>query len=292
MNIQPWANNRVKLQVPEGQLDYINASPIVVNPLDPQARSPHRYIAMQGPKFGTMEHVWRMVLQQLQSPAVIVMLTETHEAGAEKCYQYFPRTVDDEWELGEHDEFGDGFRATITCTELNEHADGAIEARKLVIRVPDQKDMTVWHLLYRKWPDFGVPVFEDVDSFFELMRLSREKNTNEENPRIVHCSAGVGRSGTFIALEHLMRELDSGDLDRFSTANATNEAEQEDIIYQTVDQLREQRRQMVQAESQYAFIYQVIRKLWLEKHGLTEEDFEEPAAKRIEMENKDPFQDD
>ncbi|KAI0116165.1 phosphatases II [Hypoxylon sp. NC0597] len=289
-NIQPWANNRVKLQVPEGHIDYINASPIVLrSPIDPEGKSPHRYIAMQGPKAGTVSHVWRMVVQQLQSPAVIVMLTETHEGGMEKCYPYFPRSVDEEaWVIGEDDEFGDGFRAQLKCVSVEEQADGAIEVRKLNLHVEGrEEDMIVWHLLYRKWPDFGVPALEDVDSFFELMRLSREKNANEGNPRIVHCSAGVGRSGTFIALEHLMREIESGDLDHLKEID---DKEEGDIVYKTVDALRQQRKHMVQAEPQYLFIYQVLRKLWLEKHGIAEEDIEEPAAKRLEV-DYDPFLD-
>ncbi|KAI2463717.1 phosphatases II [Annulohypoxylon bovei var. microspora] len=292
-NIQPWANNRVKLQVPEGHIDYINASPIVLHsPLDPEGKPPHRYIAMQGPKAGTMDHVWRMVVEQLQSPAVIVMLTETHEGGMEKCYQYFPRDIDEEpWVIGEDDEFGDGFRAQIQCVNVEEHAEGAIEVRKLAIQVEGREEITTaWHLLYRKWPDFGVPALEDIDSFFELMRLSREKNACEDNPRIIHCSAGVGRSGTFIALEHLMREIESGDVDRRKESEDKDEG---DIVYETVDALRVQRKQMVQAESQYLFIYHVLRKLWLEKHGLVEQDLEdqEPAAKRLEV-DYDPFLDD
>ncbi|KAI1459782.1 phosphatases II [Annulohypoxylon moriforme] len=292
-NIQPWANNRIKLQVPEGHIDYINASPIVLrSPLDPDGKPAHRYIAMQGPKIATMGHAWRMVVEQLDSPAVIVMLTETHEGGMEKCYQYFPRDVDEEMVVGEEDEFGDGFRAKIQCVNVEEHAEGAIEMRQLAIHVEGREDvMTVWHLLYCRWPDFGVPALEDIDSFFELMRLSREKNACEDNPRIIHCSAGVGRSGTFIALEHLMREIESGDVDRRKESEDKDEG---DIVYETVDALRVQRKQMVQAESQYLFIYRVLRKLWLEKHGLVEQDIDdqEPAAKRLEVDYDDPFLDD
>ncbi|KAI2616732.1 phosphatases II [Hypoxylon sp. NC1633] len=290
-NIQPWANNRIKLQVPEGQLDYINASPIVLqSPINPEAKPPHRYIAMQGPKSGTIGHVWRMVAEQLTNPVVIIMLTETHEGGIEKCYQYFPQTVDEEpWQIGEDDEFGDGFLAHLRCVSVEIHADNAIEVRKLSIHVVGRDDdITVWHLMYRKWPDFGVPALEDIGSFFELMRLSREKNASEENPRIIHCSAGVGRSGTFMALEHLMREIDSGDLDYYEGVESDENGEEFDIIYKTVDALREQRKQMVQADAQYLFIYQVLRKRWLERHGLSEEDILERPAKRLEV-GQDPF---
>jgi protein-tyrosine phosphatase len=158
------------------------------------------------------------------------------------------------------------------------------------------------------------------------MRLSREKNAGPHNPRIVHCSAGVGRSGTFIALEHLIRELDAGVLEHYDeraatpsrrsadekslstspnvataseawdeTTHRTGEAspattiieeEGEDLIFSTVNQLREQRRNMVQAEAQYLFIYQVLRKLWQDKYGSGTGEGSEPAAKRLEV---DPF---
>ncbi|KAK3941346.1 tyrosine-protein phosphatase 1 [Diplogelasinospora grovesii] len=402
VNIQPWYNNRVKLQVPDGQIDYINASPILLYPSQrrrtdgsrPQTRDfleSDRYIAMQGPKEVSTDHVWRMVVEQLESPGVIVMLTETHEGNAEKCYPYFPmRPEDAPLEINEQDEFGDGFRATVRCEGTEETPAGdAIELRKLVIRVhsrragntPSRQNGTttpepsptlvvsggegdededvkmksplppgsetttaygstasldgavqedgndtedeeeveeriVWHFLYKNWPDYGIPSLADLDSFFTLMRLSREKNAGPMNPRIVHCSAGVGRTGTFIALEHLMRELDAGVLEHYdelevtqtptptsqhgtegeegnnnnspsTQASSIKEEEGEDLIFQTVNSLREQRRTMVQAESQYLFIYQVLRKLWLDKYG-TEDGSGggEPAAKRLEV---DPF---
>ena len=289
-NVQPWNSNRIKLQVPEGATDYINASPIVLeSPLNPEDRPPHRYIAMQGPKANTTGHTWRMVAEQLQSPAVIVMLTETHEKNMEKCFPYYPREVDETKELGEDDEFGDGFRATLKCISMEEKAEGAIVMRQLSLHIEGRdEDMVVWHLLYKKWPDYGVPALEDIESFFELMRLSRAKNASQDNPRIVHCSAGVGRSGTFIALEHLMREVDSGDLENYDEKNGGADAP--DLVFDAVNTLREQRRMMVQAEPQFLFIYQVLRKQWMEKYDLVEED-DEPASKRLEVAH-DPFVED
>lgn len=427
MNIQPWQNNRVRLRVPPGKQDYINASPISLPSIarpeggaveDPVVGGPDRYIAMQGPKQKTVGHVWRMVVEQLESPAVIVMLTETHEGNMEKCYPYFPRSPDSApMEVNRKDEFGDGFRASVRCEAIEEtEAGDAIELRKLVVRVykgkaassqkgesspdsaaeevpavefpvdengdvkmlsPDKahddddsrsdgtetasvtvevgraasederpaavkdespeheyEERTVWHFLYKKWPDFGVPALEDIDSFFTLMRLSREKNADPTNPRIVHCSAGVGRSGTFIALEHLMREMDAGVLENWDLVSSHYSRQQsdragsgagesdaasteghnghlgddnleehgaagsggqkmdveeeesehnagaagdgggeaattelDDLIFHTVNQLREQRRHMVQAEPQFQFLYQVVRKLWEDRYG-------------------------
>lgn len=394
MNVQPWHNNRIRLQVPEGHVDYINASPIVVAPShSPATTEPDRYIAMQGPKQASTDHVWRMVVEQLQSPGVIVMLTETHEGHMEKCYPYFPRSKDDPpLEVNERDEFGDGFRATVRCEGMEETPAGdAIELRKLVIRVhsrpkaqmtaeevpanpepelstteldadldvkmrspssskptppissddsttsqnpqpnaapaapgeggdgrgeQQEEERIVYHFLYKKWPDFGVPSFSDLDSFFTLMRLSREKNASPSNPRIVHCSAGVGRSGTFIALEHLMRELEAGRLANFddeappggvgtsepdsaterSGSGSGSESaggegsgwlERSDPVFETVDQLREQRRTMVQAESQYLFIYRVLRKLWVDKYGESARVEEEDNEKKEEEDDRE-----
>lgn len=324
-NIHPWQNHRVKLRVPEGKNDYINASPIVLHPSPRPGNEqpePDRYIAMQGPKTATIDHVWRMVVEQTESPAVIVMLTETHDGGMKKCSQYFPRSKDDPpFEIGQADEFGDGFRATVRCEGLEETPAGdAIELRKLVIRVhprttpsdapsdetpaaaqpaDEGEERIVWHFLYKKWPDFGVPDVADLESFFTLMRLSRERNAGPHNPRIVHCSAGVGRSGTFICLEHLMRELDAGVLEHYdeqraatpvSGGGATPPAtpvvveEGRDLVFDAVNELREQRKTMVQAEIQYLFIYKVLRRLWQDRYGSGETG--EPAAKRLEV---DPF---
>lgn len=398
-NIQPWQNNRVKLRVPDGKVDYINASPVALQPSRPDSGPPHQYIAMQGPKATSADHVWRMVAEQCESPAVIVMLTETHEANMEKCWPYFPRRREDPpLRVNAGDEFGDGWYATVRCEGLEDTPAGdAIELRKLVVRVqrkrrggkgqtngggekmngkrsgddatpepvvkvedgrdaeedgldakvksptadiregismlgserrssplksgtatPTDEDepegevdeRIVYHFIYKRWPDFGVPALEDLESFFTLMRLSQEKNASRTNPRIVHCSAGVGRSGTFIALEHLMRELDAGVLEDWDEdggkkddgevlpdaggGEETREGDEdeggamegEDLIFNTVNALREQRRTMVQAEPQYLFIYQVMRKLWMDKYGAGGEGNGEPAAKRLEV---DPF---
>ncbi|KAH7157116.1 protein-tyrosine phosphatase-like protein [Dactylonectria macrodidyma] len=285
INIKPWNHNRVRLQVPANELDYVNASDITLeSPSDP-GKLPLRYIAMQGPTPPSVGYVWRMIAEQLSSPAVIVQLTTMCEGGAIKCHQYFP---DDEeqptWDLNEQNAWGDDWKAQLTLDSFEELCDGSIEKRKLLLHVEgEEKPRVVWHLLYQRWPDFGVPELEDLDGFFELMRLSLELSA-PSNPRIIHCSAGVGRTGTFITLEHLMRELESGAFEDYDTPILQGP----DLIYETVNYLREQRVGMVQGKPQYHFLYQVMCKLWQDKYGLAE-DSGEPAAKRLEVE--DPFLD-
>lgn len=292
-NVHPWANNRIHLKVPDGHSTYVNASPITLtSPIDQHTST---YIAMQGPKDATIPHVWRMIWHEVASPAVIVMLTDTHEAGSEKCALYFPRHMSAPT-MTIPDAFDDGFAATVTLLAVESSpTHPGLEARKMrmsVEGVDETKD--VWHLLYTQWPDFSVPAGADLSSFLALMALSNSKNTVHGNPRIVHCSAGIGRSGTFIALDYLLRELQvdalgADALDRTSTNDAevvTNavavagsddddkemvkedreDQEERDVVFETVNLLREQRRTMVQADVQFFFIYDVLRGLWEQKY--------------------------
>ena len=269
-NIKPWSHNRVKLRVGEESLDYVNASHVELTSASDPTLPPLRYIAMQGPTQHSLEYVWRMVAEQLGDQAVIVQLTNMVEHGAQKCFPYFPlEEGGPAWLVNEGDEWGDGWRAEVAFVESESLADGAIELTKLRLRVAgeegEEEDRTVWHFLYTRWPDFGVPAMEDLDSFFELMRLSREY-AGPEAPRVVHCSAGVGRTGTFISLEHLMRELEGGHLEGHDEGGE----EGPDVVFETVDELRAQRKSMVQAESQFVFVYRVLKRLWEERYGVGE----------------------
>lgn len=278
-NVQPWYNNRIQLQVPEGYNDYINASPISLEPTSPRLgdqtthkRTKDKYICMQGPKRETVDHVWHMIWHSvsnssLSSPAVIIMLTPTHvphpivsSSVMEKCYPYYPLDASSPPIIvNENSQLGEEFHASIRFVDREEVAAGAeLEVRKLAMKVEGKEtEKIIWHLLYPSWPDFGAVEEKNLDSLFALMELSREKNTDPENPRVVHCSAGVGRSGTFVALEFLIGELESGAWD-----SLVEEQSQFDPVFETVNQLRMQRRTMVQAYEQFAFIYLVLKKLW------------------------------
>lgn len=257
-NVATFKNNRVKLNVPEGHSDYINASPIKL--ATTKSGTEKKFIATQGPKKGIHGHIWRMIWQECAGPAVIIMLTQTHEAGREKCFQYFPTDLDDPiMEITEDDEFDDDFKATLTLKGVTEDANTQSTIRELELKTEDGEAKTVWHLLFSGWPDFSIPEDESRDALVRLIQLSAQKNTDTKSPRVVHCSAGVGRSGTFIALDWLLAELEEG-----SFEDLDNEA---DPITDLVDTLRQQRMMMVQSDSQYNFLYDLTRQLWRDKQA-------------------------
>jgi protein-tyrosine phosphatase len=225
-----------------------------------------------------MHHFWRMIAHETSSTAVVVMLTQTWEAGRDKCYQYFPLNVeDDPMIINEADEFGDGFRAEVRLLELSTDTTSCSTVRKISLKTKEKKkeegeeiereietEKIVWHLLFEGWPDFTVPEGENRTALLHLIKLSAAKNEHPDNPRIIHCSAGVGRSGTFITLDWLLGELEQGQLwDEF----AKEGEEEKDPIFDAVNELRTQRMTMVQSDSQYWFIYQVLKEQWLLKYN-------------------------
>ena len=155
-----------------------------------------------------------------------------------------------------------------------------------------------WHLTFTLWPDHGIPDAAHKDSLVNLIALSRRLNTSTppsttistpvdpprtpvtpstpsfprsiSNPVIVHCRAGVGRSGTFIALDFLLHELAQDAFRaRIDPRNGQVRKEgEEDPVYTAVNQLRMQRAVMVQTEVQYKLIYEVLRERWIERYGM------------------------
>lgn len=271
------------MQVPDGVNDYINASPVTLTSTSAKQSTlksgiQDKYICMQGPKKQTVDHVWHMIWHEVatpfnSSPAVIIMLSPTHAPMPddpsrmfEKCYQYYPLNEDSPpLKINETDELGEEFKAELRFGSREPGIEGTpIEVRKLIMTVEgEDEEKEIWHYLYPNWPDFGALEEENVASVLALMELSRKQNGKGENPRVVHCSAGVGRTGTFVALEFLIGELQGGaweDWDESEHAHI-------DPVYEAVNQLRIQRKTMVQAYEQYAFLYEVLRKIWEEKYG-------------------------
>ncbi|KNG52618.1 tyrosine-protein phosphatase 2 [Stemphylium lycopersici] len=287
-NVDPYQSNRVHLEVPEGHWDYINASPITLKTT--KSATPLKYIATQGPKADSWSHIWRMIWKENASPAVIVMLTQTYEAYREKCFPYYPQSPSQpDMRINEHDEFEDGLIHNLHLASYTIDEEARTQVREVDMTMDDgSESKKIWHLLFAGWPDFSVPEGDDRAGMLKLVDISRQKNSdNATNPRIVHCSAGIGRSGTFIALDWLMQELEEGSLD--------DTPESEDPVEKVVQMLRDQRAGMVQSKIQFQFIYDVMRERWRERWiaqhpdeasqlGLvsapTTYDSEQPALKR------------
>ncbi|CAK5075185.1 unnamed protein product [Meloidogyne enterolobii] len=229
-NILPYDHSRVKLKQTDDDdgSDYVNASYI------PGFNSRREFIAAQGPLPSTRDHFWRLVWEQ-QVPAIIA-LTKCVEKGRDKCHQYWPdnrqRSV---------------LYADIEVTLLTESIDyeefTIRELRLTNLSEPGQQPRTVLHLHYQAWPDFGVP--EHPVGIVHFARLFRNKlpPSPSNKPTIVHCSAGVGRSGTFIALDRLIQHIECGKpID----------------VFGAVFEMRLERCHMVQNEQQYIFIHQCL----------------------------------
>ncbi|PGG99468.1 protein-tyrosine phosphatase [Blastomyces parvus] len=261
-NIKVWTHSRIHLKVPEGQCDFINASPISLS--HSETETPARYIAAQGPKAEYLEHFWSMVLHETGDVAVVVMLTQCYEQGKAKCSPYFPLTMEEPVfhiaravpdpfldRNGNHNgEVEKTFVGKVTLLEYAYDDKCRSEIRKLELTL-DSQTKIVWHYLFGGWNDYMSPEGKDRDAIVELTKVTAEKAGSLENPRIVHCSAGVGRTGTFITIDHLLREMQTGNLLEITDDDT-------DPIFDTVNLLREQRASMVYTETQYQFLYDIL----------------------------------
>ncbi|XP_019370273.1 PREDICTED: receptor-type tyrosine-protein phosphatase beta isoform X1 [Gavialis gangeticus] len=227
-NILPYDVSRVKLSNVDDDpcSDYINASYIAGNNFR------REYIATQGPLPGTKDDFWKMAWEQ--NVHNIVMVTQCVEKGRVKCDHYWPLDQDSLY-------YGDLIVEMLSESVLPEWT-----IREFKICSEEQLDSKrlIRHFHYTVWPDHGVP--ETTQSLIQFVRTVRDyiNRTPDTGPTIVHCSAGVGRTGTFIALDRILQQLDSKDsVD----------------IYGAVYDLRLHRVHMVQTECQYVYLHQCVR---------------------------------
>ncbi|KAJ8776539.1 hypothetical protein J1605_015434 [Eschrichtius robustus] len=216
-------NNRVKLiadaSIPGS--DYINASYVS------GYLCPNEFIATQGPLPGTVGDFWRMVWETRAK--TLVMLTQCFEKGRIRCHQYWPEdnkpvTV-----------FGD-----IVITKLME--DVQIDWTIRDLKIERHGDcMTIRQCNFTAWPEHGVP--ENSAPLVHFVKLVRASRAHDTTPMVVHCSAGVGRTGVFIALDHLTQHINDHDFVD---------------IYGLVAELRSERMCMVQNLAQYIFLHQCV----------------------------------
>ncbi|XP_068539607.1 receptor-type tyrosine-protein phosphatase eta isoform X11 [Anas acuta] len=223
-NVLPYDISRVKLSdLNSGSGDYINANYM------PGYSSKKAFIAAQGPLANTTEDFWRMIWEE--SIYCIVMLTKCVEQARTKCEQYWPDK--------QSKTYGDIAVTVVLETVLPEwtirdfNVENANTGESRIVR----------QFHFTSWPDHGVP--ETTDLLINFRHHVHEYSSQNpiDSPVLVHCSAGVGRTGTFIAIDRLIQQI---------------EMENTVDVYGVVYDLRMHRPLMVQTEDQYVFLNQCV----------------------------------
>ncbi|XP_021346888.1 neurogenic locus notch homolog protein 3-like isoform X4 [Mizuhopecten yessoensis] len=216
-DVYPYDHSRVILNADDGDYtDYINASYI------DGYQSPKAYIACQGPTENMVNDFWRMIWQL--NCQTIIMVTNLVEGGVTKCMQYWP-------EEGEEVVYGE---FTIACDDVERYTDFRISN----LNVSSNGEMkTLRHAQFLSWPDKEVPKY--VTPLVEF----HDKVKSSDTPCVVHCSAGVGRSGTYIAMDYLLEQAD--------TQGSVN-------VHECVAKMRDSRVNMIQTAGQYQFLHVVL----------------------------------
>lgn len=228
-DILPYDSTRVQL-LDSMTGDYINAS--FVDMTVPSG-TVNRYIATQGPLASTCEDFWQMVWEQ--NCSLIIMVTPLIEAGRVKCHKYWP-------EEREEVRYGQ-----ILIRNLNEKSKTATIDRtiQLTDAKSGEKRLTT-QIQYKAWPDHEVP--EDCGDFLKLVtRVKKHRSSETNNPIVVHCSAGIGRTGVLILME---------------TAICIMEAGEPIHPIKILQDMRKQRAMLIQTSSQFRFVAEAICKVY------------------------------
>jgi protein tyrosine phosphatase len=221
-NILPYDYNRCKLDVARGVPDFINASWIF------GYNGPHEFIATQGPLPYTVDQFWQLVWQE--NARAIAAMTQLMEEGRPKCHAYWPLRINEEL-----------FCGPLSIVLMSEEEEDGWVVRSFAVQnsaTGEERVVRQYHIT--QWPDHGVPVSPQIFVRY-LIAIRKDRDANPAcGPLVIHCSAGVGRTGMVALLSICIESVwDTGYVD----------------VPQTLIKLREQRTTMVQASRQYEFVY-------------------------------------
>ncbi|XP_067454110.1 protein tyrosine phosphatase receptor type Fa isoform X6 [Thunnus thynnus] len=222
-NVIAYDHSRVILTPVDGVpgSDYINA-----NYIDGY-RKQNAYIATQGPLPETLSDFWRMVWEQ--RTCTVVMMTRLEEKSRVKCDQYWPSRGTETYGMIQVTMLDTVELATYSVRTFALYKNGSSEKRE------------VRQFQFMAWPDHGVPEYPTPTLAF--LRRVKACNPPDAGPMVVHCSAGVGRTGCFIVIEAMLERM---------------KHEKSVDIYGHVTCMRAQRNYMVQTEDQYIFIHEAL----------------------------------
>ncbi|XP_046682093.1 tyrosine-protein phosphatase 69D isoform X2 [Homalodisca vitripennis] len=210
--------------------DYVNANFVV------GYKERKKFICAQGPMDNTVCDFWRMIWEQHLE--LILMLTNLEEYSKTKCAKYWADKTEGEKTYGD---------ITISHVQEKRYSDYIIRELKMVrtsggSKERESRSIIQYHFLV--WKDFQAP--EHPSGILKFIRRVNEAYSLEKGPILVHCSAGVGRTGTLVALDSLLQQL---------------EAEGQVAIFNTVCDLRHQRNFLVQSLKQYIFVYRALQEV-------------------------------
>ncbi|KAK5646042.1 hypothetical protein RI129_004506 [Pyrocoelia pectoralis] len=246
-NILPFDHTRVKLKDADPTVagtDYINANYIKWDDIYsgndlPSDQSGKIYIATQGCLPSTVDDFWKMVWQE--NCRVIVMTTKEIERGKNKCARYWP-------EQNTCKDFG-----KISIRNVTESSTAHYTLREFVVKL-NKLERKVYQYHFQAWPDHGVPSDPGCVLNFLHEVNKRQESLAQELPTdqppgaiLVHCSAGIGRTGTFIVIDMILDQIKKNGFDC------------EIDIQRTIQMVRSQRSGMVQTEAQYKFVYLAVQ---------------------------------
>ncbi|XP_018403477.1 PREDICTED: tyrosine-protein phosphatase non-receptor type 1 isoform X2 [Cyphomyrmex costatus] len=259
-DVAPYDHTRIILK--RGVCDYIHANLIRVDHAERQ------YILTQGPLPNTVSHFWLMVWEQ--NSRAVLMLNKIIEKNQIKCHQYFPfddvnstLTFDDvsiKVEYISKKELSDYITRTLRITDLENN-----DSREIL------------HFHYTTWPDFGVP--QRPTAFLRFLADIRKSGALDQNvgPPVVHCSAGIGRSGTLCLVDACLVLIEKYGLNALNVRNELLE-------------MRRSRMGLIQTPEQLCFSYAAIiqgaKQLPLENMDMNNETTDEIITTYDEMNNK------